>query len=67
MAKSLWLAGLLAGYSPKAIDRVFDKALHYGHGMATDVGLNEGNPRMKFEMSIVVSYAKKLLQIQKPE
>ena len=67
VAKSLWLAGLLAGYSPKTIDRAFDEALHYGHGMATDVGLNEGNPRMKFEMSIVVSYAKKLLQNQKPE
>ncbi len=67
VAKSLWLAGLLAGYSPKAIDRAFDEALHYGHGMATDVGLNEGNPRMKFEMSIVVSYAKKLLQNQNPE
>ena len=69
VAKSLWLAGFLAGFDAKTIDKAFDDALHESHGMATDVGLNEGNPRLKFEMSHTVSIAKGILirKLDKPE
>ena len=69
VAKSLWLAGFLAGFDAKTIDKAFDDALHESHGMATDVGLNEGNPRLKFEMSHTVSIAKEILirKLDKPE
>ena len=69
VAKSLWLAGFLAGFDAKTIDKAFDDALHESHGMATDVGLNEGNPRLKFEMSHTVSLAKEILirKLDKPE
>ena len=67
VAKSLWLAGLLAGFTPKTIEKAFCKALEYAHGTATDVGLISGNPKTKFEMSLVVSHAKKQLQNQIPD
>ena len=69
VAKSLWLAGFLAGFDAKTIDKAFDDALHESHGMATDVGLNEGNPRLKFEMSHTVSIAKEILirKLEKPD
>ena len=69
VAKSLWLAGFLAGFDAKTIDKAFDDALHESHGMATDVGLNEGNPRLKFEMSHTVSLAKEILirKLEKPD
>ena len=67
VAKSLWLAGLLAGFTPKTIEKAFCKALEYAHGTATDAGLISGNPKTKFEMSLVVSHAKKQLQNQIPD
>jgi hypothetical protein len=60
--KGLWLAGLLAGFDLKTIEKAFVKALKHAHGLATDIGLNEGHHRLRFEMSCVVSYGKKLLE-----
>jgi len=60
--KGLWLAGLLAGFDLKTIEKAFVEALHYAHALATDVGLNEGNHRLRFEMSCVVAHGKKLLE-----
>ena len=61
LLKSLWLAGLLAGYTPKQIERAFAKALTVSHGLATDIGLLEDNYRFKFEMSHTVAEAKRIL------
>jgi hypothetical protein len=60
--KGLWLAGLVAGFDLKTIEKAFVKALKHTHGLATDVGLNEGHYGLHFEMSCVVSYGKKLLE-----
>ena len=61
---------LLSSIPGAAVTEVrFDDALHESHGMATDVGLNEGNPRLKFEMSHTVSLAKEILirKLEKPD
>ena len=60
--KGLWLAGLVAGFDLKTIEKAFVKALEHAHGLATDIGLNEGHHRLHFEMSCVVSYGKELLE-----
>ena len=59
----------MAGFDAKTIDKAFDDALHESHGMATDVGLNEGNPRLKFEMSHTVAIGKAILlkQLEKEQ
>ena len=67
LLKSLWLAGLLAGYTPKQIERAFAKALTISHGLATDIGLLEDNHRLRFEMSHTVAEAKRILTGVDPE
>jgi len=67
LLKSLWLAGLLAGYTPKQIEKAFYKALTVSHGLATDIGLLENNHRLKFEMSHTVAEAKRILTGVEPE
>jgi len=52
----------VAGFDLKTIEKAFVKALKHTHGLATDVGLNEGHYGLHFEMSCVVSYGKKLLE-----
>jgi hypothetical protein len=66
LLKSLWLAGLLAGYTPKQIEKAFAKALTVSHGLATDIGLLEDNHRLKFEMSHTVAEAKRILSGVEP-
>ena len=66
LLKSLWLAGLLAGYTPKQVEKAFVRALKDSHGLATDIGLLEGNHRLKFEMSHTVAEAKRILSGVEP-
>jgi hypothetical protein len=66
LLKSLWLAGLLAGYTPKQVEKAFAKALKVSHGLATDIGLLENNHRLKFEMSHTVAEAKRILMRLEP-
>ena len=67
LLKSLWLAGLLAGYTPKQVEKAFAKALTVSHGLATDIGLLENNHRLQFEMSHTVAVAKRILTGVEPE
>jgi hypothetical protein len=67
LLKSLWLAGLLAGYTPKQVEKAFAKALTVSHGLATDIGLLENNHRLQFEMSHTVAEAKRILTGVEPE
>lgn len=53
------------GFSNKEIVQNFASALEQRHADATDMGLNQGNPRMKFEMTSTASLAKeKLLKLK---
>ena len=67
LLKSLWLAGLLAGYTPKQVEKAFAKALTVSHGLATDIGLLENNHRLQFEMSHTVAEAKRILTGVEPK
>ena len=53
---------LAAGFDQGSVLSAYDQALHRRHADATDHGLNEGNPRLKWCASSTVSLALALLR-----
>lgn len=45
------------GYKPREVIRIYFDSLHEGHSIATDHGLNNGDPKIKFSPAIVFKLA----------